>query len=182
MLHPGTSAGDDPVPEAAFTREVAALDALQRRGFSASFTAEAGRLRVAGSPRRLRPEHVSIRDVYRFEGTSDPDDMSVVYALEARDGTRGVLVDAYGTYADPDVGSVLDRVPVERAAQPEARTSRRITWWPVVAGGAALGLGVLAAFGVALSRRARGRWPAWGPGSGRSPTAIPPRTSTGRAA
>ena len=38
-------------------------------------------------------------EVYRFEGMSDPDDNAVVYALEAADGTKGVIVDAYGTYA-----------------------------------------------------------------------------------
>jgi hypothetical protein len=29
----------------------------------------------------LRPEDVRIREFYRFEGVSDPDDLSVVYAL-----------------------------------------------------------------------------------------------------
>lgn len=158
--HGVTPAGDAPTHEAAFAREVAALDALQRRGFSASFAAEDGRLRVAGSRRRLRPEQVSIRDVYRFEGTSDPDDMSVIYALEARDGTRGVLVDAYGSYADPDVGAVLDRVPIDRVGRPQrqGRSARR--WWPAMAGGVALGLGVLAALGLGLARRGRGHRPA----------------------
>jgi hypothetical protein len=166
--HGATPAGDDPAPEATFAREVAAIDALQRRGFSASFAAEDGRLRILGSRRRLRPGQVSIRDVYRFEGTSDPDDMSVVYALEARDGTRGVLVDAYGSYADPDVGAVLDRVPIDRPGWRESRTFRQATeWWPVVAGGAALGLGVLAALGLGLSRRARRPRPARGVAGGR---------------
>lgn len=48
----------------------------------------------------------------RFEGTSDPDDMSVIYALEARDGMRGTLTDACGSYADPAVGAVVDRMGV----------------------------------------------------------------------
>ena len=50
--------------------------------------------------------------VHRFEGESDPDDMSVVYAIESQDGTRGVLVDAFGTYADPHVAEILKQVPI----------------------------------------------------------------------
>jgi hypothetical protein len=53
-----------------------------------------------------------IREVHRFEGESDPDDMSVVYAIEGKDGTRGVIVDAFGIYADPHVGALLKQVPI----------------------------------------------------------------------
>ncbi|MDR4471340.1 MAG: hypothetical protein MRJ92_01400 [Nitrospira sp.] len=41
----------------------------------------------------------------------DPDNMSVCYALEARDGTRGVL-SMPTTYANPDVSEFLTRVPI----------------------------------------------------------------------
>ena len=38
--------------------------------------------------------------MYRFEGDSSPDDNSVLYAIESKGGIKGVLVDAYGTYAE----------------------------------------------------------------------------------
>jgi hypothetical protein len=41
--------------------------------------------------------------------------MAVVYALESTDGTRGVLVDAFGIYADPEVGALLSVIPDNRA-------------------------------------------------------------------
>ena len=68
---------------------------------------------------------MTIRDYYRFEGTSDPDDMSIVYALEGSDGTRGILVDAFGTYADPAVGAVLDRMRIARVAEGETGKDSR---------------------------------------------------------
>lgn len=98
----------------ACTREAAAIEALRRRGFTATFRAEDRGLRVAGTDRVWSPEEVAIREYYRFEGASDPDDMAVVYALESDDGTRGVLVDAFGAYADPAVGAVLDRMRIVR--------------------------------------------------------------------
>jgi hypothetical protein len=45
---------------------------------------------------------------------SDPDDASIVYAIEARDGTKGVLVDAFGLYASPEVGEFLEGVEIRR--------------------------------------------------------------------
>jgi hypothetical protein len=41
-----------------------------------------------------------------------PEEMAVVYAIEAQDGTRGTLVDAYGTYANPDLSTFLKDVPM----------------------------------------------------------------------
>jgi hypothetical protein len=66
-----------------------AIAALERRGFIADFVPDGDRVRIAGTQRRLGPDDVRLRDYYRFEGTSDPDSMSVIYAVEARDGTRG---------------------------------------------------------------------------------------------
>jgi hypothetical protein len=94
------------------SREALAIAALNRRGFVDEFIVWHGRVRVAGTPRTFRPADLRIRDFYRFEGASDPDDMSVIYAIEARDGTRGTLTDAYGVYADPAVAAIVDRIPV----------------------------------------------------------------------
>jgi hypothetical protein len=38
--------------------------------------------------------------VFRFEGDSDPSDMSVVYVFETKDRVRGYSVNAYGVYDD----------------------------------------------------------------------------------
>ena len=126
------------------SREAPALAALHRRGFSAWFLVEGDAMRIAGTSRRLRPEQVRIRDYYRFEGTSDPAAMSVIYAIEAFDGTRGTLTDAYGAYADPEVAAALDRMPVAPFAG-----QRR---WRRVMVPAALGALTVTAL-VALARR-----------------------------
>jgi hypothetical protein len=49
----------------------------------------------------LSPEEFEIDAVYRFEGESNPDDEAVVYAISSPVfGVKGVLVNAYGIYAD----------------------------------------------------------------------------------
>lgn len=94
----------------------AALDDLRRRGFTESFMAVKGGLRALESGKTFGRDALVIREYHRFEGVSDPDDMSVLYAIETGDGTRGTLVDAFGPYADPLVGAVLQDVPVRAAA------------------------------------------------------------------
>jgi hypothetical protein len=91
------------------------LTRLKGEGFTANLGVVAGTLRVLDTGHVLRSEDVVIREVHRFEGESDPDDMTVVYVLESKDGTRGVLVDAFGIYADPEVGALLSTIPDERA-------------------------------------------------------------------
>jgi hypothetical protein len=96
--------------------ERSALEALRTRGYTASFVVESGRLRLADGGRVFQPDEVTIREYRRFEGASDPDDMSIVYALESSDGIRGTLVDAFGVYASPGVTAVMDRVKMGRDA------------------------------------------------------------------
>jgi hypothetical protein len=98
------------MPEPTTTTET--LDILRRRGFSSDFVAWPEGLRLLESGRTLSPDEVVIREYYRFEGESDPDDMAIVYAIEGADGSRGVLVDAFGVYANPAVGAALRNVRV----------------------------------------------------------------------
>ena len=94
---------------------VGTLADLAHRGFTAAFAVAGDGLRAAGTVRTFRAEDLTIREFHRFEGVSDPDDMSIVYAIESRDGTRGTLVDAFGVYSSPAVTHVLERVPIRLA-------------------------------------------------------------------
>lgn len=57
-----------------------------------------------------RPEEVRIVSYYRFEGESDPADMSILYAMETNDGVKGTLSDAYGTYSSRRVTDFIAKV------------------------------------------------------------------------
>jgi hypothetical protein len=88
---------------------------LAGRGFTEEFAVAGDGLRARGAVRTFRAEDLTIREFHRFEGVSDPDDMSIVYAIESTDGTRGTLVDAFGVYSNPAVTRVLARVPIRLA-------------------------------------------------------------------
>lgn len=92
-----------------------AIDALARQGFTEHFTVAGDRLRALESGGVFGPQDIVIRDYERFEGVSDPDDMSIVYAIESLNGgTRGTLVDAFGVYSNPVVSAFLDTVAIRR--------------------------------------------------------------------
>lgn len=79
---------------------VDALKDLKSRGFIHDFNLKPFCVECASLQLQLRPEDFEIKEVYRFEGMSNPDDNSVVYAIESGGGVKGVLVDAYGAYAE----------------------------------------------------------------------------------
>ena len=82
---------------------------LTTQGYTAQFKAdESGTLKA--DDKTYQPEDVVIANFFRFEGFSDPEDNSILYAIEATDGTKGTLVDAYGPYADANVSAFIKKV------------------------------------------------------------------------
>jgi hypothetical protein len=103
-----------------------AIDQFARRGFTENLAVVENGLRISALGKTFRADEVVVRDYRRFEGVSDPDDMSIVYAIEASGGIRGTLVDAYGVYADPAISAFLSNVRIqtrEAAAQELASPS-----------------------------------------------------------
>jgi len=78
-----------------------ALTDLDRRGYNLDFNLTADGIECKKIDLLLMPEEFEIDEVYRFEGMNDPADSSVVYAIASKVGKlQGVLVDAYGAYAE----------------------------------------------------------------------------------
>jgi nucleotide-binding universal stress UspA family protein len=77
-----------------------ALTDLKSRGYSFDFKKEFSSLYCQELNLWIEPEKFNVDEYYRFEEDSDPDENSIVYAISSIDGVRGVLVDAYGVYAE----------------------------------------------------------------------------------
>ena len=77
-----------------------ALADLRARGYTDEFDFKDEYLFCNEHGIRFNPQELQITEVYRFEGASDPEDSSVVYAIESASGLKGVIIDAYGAYAD----------------------------------------------------------------------------------
>ena len=95
-----------------YTSLAEAIQGLKKRGFTANVEFLDQAFRDVNSGRTSNAEDLTIVEHYRFEGSSDPDDMSVIYAIESDEGTQGIIADAFGVYANPELGGFLNNVRI----------------------------------------------------------------------
>jgi hypothetical protein len=87
------------------------LNKITTDGYSENFRIdEKGKLFAPTNNKSYSPGKVHIVNFFRFEGASDPDENSILYAIETDDGLKGTLTDAYGMYADAGVTKFIKDV------------------------------------------------------------------------
>jgi hypothetical protein len=87
---------------------------LEKHGYTEQFRVEKDRLVGINSKKKYKSKEVIATNFYRFEGITDPDDMSILYAIETHDGSKGTLTDAYGRYSDEDTGNFMKEVKIQK--------------------------------------------------------------------
>lgn len=90
-----------------------AVEDLKSRGYTYEFDFEQACLYCEKISEKFSPSDLKITSVYRFEGMSDPDDNVALYAIESNSGHKGILIDAYGAYADEHKSAFLKDIPVQ---------------------------------------------------------------------
>ncbi|ASV30910.1 MULTISPECIES: phosphoribosylpyrophosphate synthetase [Flavobacteriaceae] len=73
---------------------------LQKQGYTYDFNLCSGHIECNALKLKLHPEDFDVDEMHRFEGMSSTDDNSVLYAISSKNGIKGLLVDAYGVYAE----------------------------------------------------------------------------------
>jgi hypothetical protein len=77
-----------------------AMNGLKANGYTYDFNICLGHIECNSLKLKLHPEDFEVDKMYRFEGMSSTDDNSVLYAISSKKGIKGLLVDAYGVYAE----------------------------------------------------------------------------------
>lgn len=89
-----------------------AVTDLQRRGYTDDLSVAEHCLVCDARGLSLDPGDFHIDEFHRFEGNSDPEDQSIVYAIRSeRHGLKGILVNAYG----PDASSLTQEMVAKLA-------------------------------------------------------------------
>lgn len=81
-----------------------------QNGYTDTITISKEGLYSTEKDKHYGPADVKVVDFYRFEGQSDPADNAILYLVETQDGVKGMVVDAYGMYADDDVTKFMKHV------------------------------------------------------------------------
>ena len=89
---------------------VSVMADLTKSGFTTQFKVTEKGLTSLSTQKNFKPHQIEVKHFYRFEGESDPDDSSIVYAIETKTGEKGTLVDSYGMYSDPLVAGFIKKV------------------------------------------------------------------------
>ena len=105
--------GAEPMTLKSYKTLSEAVEGLRKRGYTANFEFLGKTFKAVNSGKTFKPDELTIVEHHRFEGVSDPDDMSVLYVIEASDGTRGTIADAFGPQANPDLGVFLKQVKTD---------------------------------------------------------------------
>lgn len=82
---------------------------LQDQGYTTEFIVKENNLKDREG-NSYPAEGMTITNEFRFEGESNPDDMAILYAIQDKEGHRGYISNAYGTYADDSVNSIIERM------------------------------------------------------------------------
>lgn len=88
------------------------IEALREEGYIHDFSIKNDELCSNSDGSIYKPDELIIEKTERYEGDSNPSDSAIIYAITAKDGTKGVLVDSYGAYADPKLAKIIGDIPV----------------------------------------------------------------------
>jgi hypothetical protein len=89
-----------------------ATNSLIKIGYVEDFNLKPDCLECLTSKFQLHPEDFEVDAFYRFEGMSNADDNSIVYAISGKNGIKGILVDAYGVYSSSLNEAMIARLSI----------------------------------------------------------------------
>jgi len=94
------------------------VNELVKLGYTTEFVYEKNSLYCQEGNEKcfVKPKDLVITQIYRFEGMNDPSDSAVVYTLESSQGKKGLLIDAYGVYADEHKAAFLKNIPIREVS------------------------------------------------------------------
>ena len=88
-----------------------AVRRLQADGYDGNWFANADHALECNESREvLDPADLQIDHILRFEGQSDPGDMTILFALRTPAGSKGIYVAAFGAETPPEDADIIARL------------------------------------------------------------------------
>src|ERR1700712_4023193 len=97
---------------------VEATNDLMKRGYTENLSLEGDTIDDEDRDIKMTADDIEIDEFYRFEGPSNPDDMSIVYAVTSKKyNLKGVLINAYGTYANNSSSAIQAKLNHDQVSE-----------------------------------------------------------------
>lgn len=93
---------------------VEAIKGLRGRGYTIDFNLEKDRIVCSDEDVDCEPHEFDVDEYHRFEGMSSTDDNSIIYAITTDDGKKGILITAYGVYADGTSKEITEKLTIRK--------------------------------------------------------------------
>ncbi len=90
-----------------------AITDLNKKGYNQDFNLHPEWIECPPLKLRLAPEEFHVDEVHRFEGMTDPDDSSILFAITSSSGVKGLLIDAYGVYSDAISPLMIEKLRID---------------------------------------------------------------------
>lgn len=84
------------------------IEGLKEEGYMLDFNITGDCIVCYETNLSLSPDDFRIDKIYRFEGESDPEDQSILYAISSsKHNLKGLLVNGYGISADEETNKLI---------------------------------------------------------------------------
>lgn len=93
------------------------INGLVNLGYTYNFNVKDECIICEQTSQTFSPVDFQIEKVYRFEGTSDPDYQSILYAVSSeKHGLKGTLVNGYGISSNEEISKLVEKLEMNRDA------------------------------------------------------------------
>jgi hypothetical protein len=93
------------------------IKAYQEKGFTHSYSLKDEVLVDLETKAEFEPTAVHVLAEHRFEGKTNPSDMSILYAIETADGKKGTVLANYSPASDTAMAEFFNAIPKKNQSQ-----------------------------------------------------------------
>lgn len=87
------------------------MNGLKKEGYTTDFNIPEEYLVYCQADRRLSPDDFKIDKVFRFEGETNPDDQSILYAISSpKFDIKGLLINGYGISSEEIPNTLIEKL------------------------------------------------------------------------
>jgi len=89
----------------------------QDNGYTNNYMMDNGKLINTETKTAHTPLDIKILAEHRFEGVSNPSDMSMLYVIETKNGNKGTVLANYSPASDTSIAEFFKAIPKENISQ-----------------------------------------------------------------